>query len=217
MNIPNGVGFTLVMSLVSVAAMAGETIGCPPNTRAAVLSLSGAVSSSVECSLLEDTQLRKLVDKFAAGTTFAWPDIPGTCFSGSLAGELTDGTRHLSVSASATSAQRLFPIPAAQGETGVSATSQDALPPYDLPSLQAGAAMTALIMDINGRTAAVLVDDHFLSTELGDDTEDFFIVGAAGDLRLSGRLAGRGYLVPSDDSLTIVFTNVSGNVCVGRK
>ena len=89
--------------------------------------------------------------------------------------------------------------------------------------------MTALRMDINGSSADVLIDDHFLSTEIGDDTEDFLIVGSAGDLRLSGRLVGKGYLIPDFDeegnlrSLTIDFGEsndggyISGNVCVGTK
>ena len=208
------------MSLASVAALAGETIGCPKNSSPASLILEGAVSSSgKECSLLQDKELRKLVDKFAAGTEFVWPIYPETCFSGELSGSLTylDGSSD-QVYASAASAQRLFPIPSAQGGIGFFANSKDSLPPFGLPSLRAGAAMTALDMTIGENTVVALVDDHFLSTELGDDTEDFLIVGSAGDLRLSGRLVGRGFLIPEDDdSLTIVFTEVSGNVCVATK
>ena len=225
----SGMVLILAASLCTVTATADPTVvGCPKNTQTKTLSLSGSVTSTFDCELLEDNELLKLVNKFAAGTIFAYPAIQGTCFSGELSGTLTDlDDNVLTVTASAASAQGCFPVPSSQAVLegmGLAAESGDrgdgGLPP---PSLAAGAAMTALRMDINGSSADVLIDDHFLSTEIGDDTEDFLILGSGGDLRLSGRLVGRGQLIPSFDgedhltSLTIDFEYISGNVCVSTK
>ena len=71
------------LALLSSAVMASEptVIGCDPRAELAHLSLQAVASTSFDdtCPLLEEKELRKLVDKFGAGTTFAHPQIPGFC------------------------------------------------------------------------------------------------------------------------------------------
>lgn len=219
------IAVVLFLSLVSIATASAQwTIACPPNTQTAYLLLDGDVEGTLGCKLVEDERLRRLIGQLAPGTVFAWPLIGGTCFSGQLEAQLTTGQTTRRFIATAHSAQRFLPVPEAQGGMNAIAISKDLLgpdgspdPDNGLPSLQAGAAMTFLHMRIGRKTVGLLLDDHFLSTEIADDTEDFLIVGSTGDFRVTGRLVGRGRLAPSDDSLRIEFEEISGEVCVGNR
>jgi hypothetical protein len=76
--------------------------------------------TSPTCPLLEKKELRKLVDKFGAGTVFAHPAIPGTCLSGTVDSaslEFLDNNSEIEINPSLSyteSAQRLFPVPNGQ-------------------------------------------------------------------------------------------------------
>jgi len=211
------------VTLMSFSAMANPTtIGCKSNAEPAKLHVSVEAWTSLDdqhqptCPLLEEKASRKLVEKFGAGTTFAYPLIPGFCLSGTV----TEGTLTLDdetviiidPTASYTeSAQRLFPVP----------TGQEILPPPDVlglfatsddGTLQVGAAMTAAHLRGEGLKLDLLLDDRFLITGTGEDMEDFLIVGSKGDYKASGRLTGIGQVF-SQFPLGISF-EVSGTVCL---
>lgn len=216
---------TLVFSiaLASSAAMATEPpqtpttqIGCSKHADSALISFSAEAWTSMDnktyqstCPLLENKALRKFVDKFAVGTVFAHPAIPYTC----LSGEIEEGTIEIyeetvdidAMNSYSESAQRLSPVPLAQGGISLFATSGDG-------TLKTGAAMTAVHLEAGDYTFDLLVDDHFLLTDSGEDTEDFSIVGSKGDYKVSGRLTGRGQII-SQEPLGIQFT-VTGNICL---
>jgi hypothetical protein len=211
------------IALTSFSAMANPTppptsIGCSPKATSATLAIQAVAYTSIDdqfqpsCPLLEEKESRKLVDKFGGGTTFAHPFIPGTCLSGTVTSgtlQLDDETEiTIDTTASYTeSAQRLFPVPDGQGSVNLFATSDDG-------SLQAGAAMTAVHLESEDENYKfdVLLDDHFLLTKSGEDTEDFLIVGSRGDYKASGRLTGKGQII-SVQPLGIMF-EVSGTLCL---
>jgi hypothetical protein len=110
-------------SAVADENLAPTTIGCPTGWTAATLLLDAvavdavAVDQYYDCPLLQDKNLRKLVNKFGVGTTFAYPAITGTCLSGTVNNggtlEIADGPI-ISIDAAKSysqSAQRLFPVP----------------------------------------------------------------------------------------------------------
>jgi hypothetical protein len=216
----------LSIALTSFSAMANPpppptSIGCSKRAISANLAIQAVAYTSIDdqfqlsCPLLEEKESRKLVDKFGGGTTFAHPFIPGTCLSGAVTSGmllLDDGTEiEIDTTASYTeSSQRLFPVPSDQGDVNLFATSEDG-------TLQAGAAMTAVHLegeDTNGDSYKfdLLLDDHFLLTQFGEDTEDFLIVGSSGDYKASGRLTGKGQII-SQQPLGIMF-EVSGTLCL---
>ena len=61
----------------------------------------------------------------------------------------------------------------------------------------------------------LLLDDHFLiTTQSGEDTEDFLVIGSRGDYKKAdGRLTGRGQIIQTDPLLGIMF-KVSGTLCL---
>ncbi len=207
------------IALVSFSVMAGAptTIGCKPLQIPANLSIQGETWATVECPLLEKKKLRKLLNRFGVGATFAYPSIPGTCLSGTIAeGTLQlDNGREIEIDPTASyteSAQRLFPVPDDQGGVNLFASSMD-------ETLQAGAAMTA--MHLEGKDSHgvdykldLLLDDHFLITPAGEDVEDFLIVGSKGHYKVGGRLAGKGRII-SAQPLGIIF-EIAGPVCLLR-
>jgi hypothetical protein len=214
------------IALTSFSAIANPpppptSIGCSPKAISADLAIQAVAWTSVDdqlqlsCPLLEEKESRKLVDKFGVGTTFAHPAIPGSCLSGIVTNgtlRLEDGSEiQIDALASHTeSAQRLFPVPSDQGGVNLFATSAD-------ETLQAGAAMTAVHLEgedtnSNSYKFDLLLDDHFLLTQYGEDTEDFLIVGSKGDFKVSGRLTGKGQII-SQQPLGIMF-EVTGTVCM---
>lgn len=79
--------------------------------------------------------------------------------------------------------------------------------------------MTAVHLQGRGSDGApyvfdVLLDDHFLVTPTGEDTEDFFVVGSKGPYKVSGRLAGAGQIV-GQSPLTVMF-DISGTLCLQK-
>jgi len=172
------------------------------------------------CPLLEDEKLRKLVNKFAPQTTFAYPLFDqsygfSTCFtgmvtSGSLTLNYSENNRPTLtiINGRTESAQRLFPVP---GGSNVYAASTDG-------SLQAGAAMTAVDLVVTGednkqQALKLLIDDHFLvipTNSAVTDTEDFNIVGSAGRL-VSGRLRADGFITGAGPTFELT---VDGTICL---
>ena len=237
MNLPNRSPCSLFsLALVSTCALADPAptvIGCNTGPKAAAtpaeLHLQVHVQPAAEgCPLLEDKELRKLVDKFAPQTTFAYPLIDQsyglrTCFTGvvtdgSLTLNYSEGNRpKLTITEGRTeSAQRLFPVP---GGSNVYAASTDGgQTGFSPPSLQAGAAMTAVDLVVTGEDGKeqalnLLIDDHFLviPTESAvTDTEDFNIVGSAGRL-VSGRLRADGIITGAGPTFELT---VDGTICL---
>jgi len=188
---------------------------CPKDFAPAVVDTTLQVSTSGGCPLLEDKKLRKLVDKFGVGSVFAYPAVQGTCVSGeNLVGTITMATGEtINVEGYTESAQRLFSEADAIGNslfiTGFSDTTH--------ALFASGAAMT--VVSLKG------VDSRFeLDLVLGDrftidytsypsvDTEDFLVLGAAGDLSVTGRLKGSAEIYNSP--LTNEPFSVSGFICV---
>ena len=226
-NFRTTLAFSIALS--SFSAMANPpplptSIGCSHKAISANLAIMAEAYTSIDdqfqpsCPLLEKKESRKLVDKFGGGTTFAHPLIPGTCLSGAVTSgtlQLDDGIEiEIDTTTSYTeSSQRLFPVPADQGYVNLFATSEDG-------TLQAGAAMTAVHLegeDTDGKSYKfdLLLDDHFLLTQSGEDTEDFLIVGSRGDYTASGRLTGKGQIIsqPPYGPLGIMF-EVRGTLCL---
>ena len=110
------------------------------------------------------------------------------------------------------SAQRLFPVPLVQGGVNLFAASSDG-------TLQAGAAMTAIHLegeDENDDSYEfdVLLDDHFLVTSSGEDTEDFLVIGSRGDYQVKGRLTGRGQIISQPKEPLEIQFQIDGFVCL---
>ena len=200
------------------------TIGCKKNATNAQLWIEATVITSIgaegqpTCPLLEDKELRKLVNKFGAGTTFAFPDtnyLEGySCLSSmELDGELlleNDLDNPVALQGYSESGQRLFPVPdpgEPEGQTqDVFVTSADG-------TLQGGAAMTAVhLKGEDGTSFDVLLDDHFFITPFTGDTEDFIVVGSRGDYEVSGRLSGQGVIL--SETPLIIDLVISGFVCL---
>lgn len=212
---------TMAVTLTASTAIANTTIGCGPKAEVVTLSIQAQAWTSVgpqfqpTCPLLEEKELLKLVEKFGAGTTFAHPAVPYTCLSGVVSGGTLVGSKIGTIeidpaTSYSESAQRLIPVPSDQGEVNVFATSTD----Y---SLQAGAAMTVVHLeganqDGDDYVFDLVLDDHFLLTATGEDTEDFLVVGSKGEYEVSGRLTGKGQVV-SLQPLEISF-EITGQVCV---
>ena len=210
----------VAFALISSSGVAATTIGCGPKAGAATLFVEATASTSMDgaestCPLLEDKELRKLVEKFGSGSTFAYPSIPYSCLSGEITGATLAGDNLGTVNFDPTlsyseSAQRFFPVPSDQGDVSIFALSRDA-------TLQAGAAMTAVHLegvDEDGEVFRLdlLLDDHFLVNDTGEDVEDFLVLGSAGPHKVHGRLTGQGQVL-SVFPLIIDF-EISGQVCV---
>lgn len=223
-NLSTTLAFSIALASFSTMASSTPTsIGCSPKAVSAYLSVQAEASTSLDdqfqpsCPLLEEKEYRKLVDKFGDGTTFAHPAIPGSCVSGTVTSgtlRLDDGSEiEIDTTASHTeSAQRLFPVPSDQGGVNLFATSTDG-------TIQAGAAMTAVHLegeDSEGGSYKfnLLLDDHFLITPTGEDTEDFLIVGSNGDYKVSGRLTGKGQIIPQPPFGIGIMFEVTGTVCL---
>jgi hypothetical protein len=167
---------------------------CPKGYEPGYVDISLEISTSIDCPILEDEYLRKLVDKFGVGSVFAYPAILGTCVSGSdLQGTLTLNGQDISIVGSSESAQRLF------AEAG--ALDMDNPLFIDGGSFISGAAMTIVSLqaaDNSFNLDLVLADrftidfSGFPSTGTSTDTEDFLVVGSKGDYKATGRLTGSG-------------------------
>jgi hypothetical protein len=73
--------------------------------------------------------------------------------------------------------------------------------------------MTAVHLEGEDTSIDLLVDDHFLiQPATGEDTENFLILGAKGDYKVSGRLTGRGQII-GVAPLSIAF-DITGPVCL---
>jgi hypothetical protein len=170
---------------------------CPKGFAPAAVDITLQVSTSLDCPLLEDEELRKLVDKFGVGSVFAYPAVVGSCFSGSnLEGTITmlKTDQTIYVEGYSESAQRLFAEAEAVGNPlFISGTSDNTTgSPF-----ASGAAMT--VVSLKGISTSFELDlvlaDRF-TIDYSDwlppfvDTEDFLVVGAKGDLTVSGRLNG---------------------------
>ena len=235
-------GVAALLVLASAAAV-GETeiTGCPPGSSSGRLSLTATVQWSLDemgnptCPLLERPELFKLVQKFGAGTTFAHPYylspdyLYPTCLSGQIEGgtfETGDERYVLDSDASfSESAQRVFPVPDGQGfplstSPSLMAFSLDGHPTGDpnLPSLQAGSAMTVLHLEgeeNSGKTLELdlVFDDHFLLNAESADIEDFHLVGSKGSYTaVSGRASGVGEI--TNPALLTIDYVIDGEVCL---
>lgn len=200
---------------------------CPRGYTPAVIDVALEISTNMDCPLLEEPKLRKLVEKFGPGSIFAYPAIPGTCVSG----EYLEGTIRLlktqqviHVEGFSESAQRMFVEAEVFGNplslTGIADTSD----PQQPKAFASGAAMT--IVALKGIDSCfnlnLVLADRFTLDYSGLDsgepvvsTEDFLVVGARGDLRVTGRLKGTAYInaLPGEPLVNEPFS-VSGTICV---
>lgn len=190
-------------------AQSAQPVACPPGYTSAAVDIDVNVSTSAACPLLDDRELRKLVDKFGTGYTFAGP---GTCMSGTIlsGSTITAGGKQIAVQGSTESAQRYLPEGAAV---------------YGSPSLFldgggfiSGAAMTVVSLSLsNPKSALTLVlDDRFtINKTSGLDTEDMLVLGSSGNFAATGRLVATGYSIPDEYGSTHLSPlSVSGTLCM---
>ena len=195
------------------------TIACPEKYEKVQVQLQALVSTSSEgCPLLDDGELRKLVDKFLPGMTFAYPAVPGTCLSGTITGGVvvTEGGP-ISVTGTTESAQRFFPEALAVNPTNggvfLNGVSADGI------QFASGAAAT--IVSLQGTDAPfdlqLVVSDRFTVQFDGypfRDTEDFEIVGAKGASVL-GRLVGQAEIdQPPGQPIANARFIAQGEICI---
>ncbi len=192
---------------------------CPKGYAAAQVDISAIVSTNAEgCPLLEEKELRKLVDRYLTGSVFAHPLVPGTCLSGVITeGSVTMEGAQTAVVGRTESAQRFFPEAAAvnpgRGGLLLLGLSEDGT------QFMAGAAATVVTLqgadsDLNFR---LVLDDRF-SVSLSDgfpfaDTEDFNVVGAEG-VSARGRLTGTAYLYSPIPPIVDAAFTVEGSICL---
>lgn len=197
---------------ISATAATAQTVisQCPKGHDAVVVSVTAKVSTSAECPLLQDKQLRKLVDKNFFGTAFAWPAVPGTCLSGR---ELSGFVGPVEVTGTTESAQRLFPEAAAvnpgNGGLLLIGSSMDGLP------FLSGAAATIVSLQGESLDLRLVLSDRFTVNLVdGTDTEDFEIIGADG-ASVTGRLKGQAAVnsPPGAPFENVEFT-VQGPICI---
>jgi hypothetical protein len=170
----------------------------------------------VNCPLLEDKELRKLVNKFGVGSVFAYPAIEGTCVSGDILEgtiSLLETGQTINVEGYTESAQRLFAEAEAVGNSLFITGFSDAT---NAP-FASGASMT--VVSLKGTDASLELDlvlaDRFTidsSSYPFVDTEDFLVVGANGDFEVTGRLKGSAQIFNSP--LENEPFSVSGIICV---
>jgi len=201
---------------VGVQAQAPTTIGCPTGTVPTQVDIQLLLDTTANCPLLEDKALRKLVDRFAVGTTFAYPAVPGTCAAGSdLTGTITPtGSSPIAVTGQTWSAQTLFPEAAALSNglnpLTIFGTAQDGRP------FMAGAAITvASIRSTSGllRLDLVLSDRFAVDLATGLDTEDFQILGSGGLAGVTGKLTGVAMIAPGQPIVDAPM-EIEGTICM---
>jgi hypothetical protein len=190
---------------------------CPQGHEAAQIYVKATVSTNLDgCPLLEQKELRKLVDKNLSGTVFAYPLVPGTCVSGTITeGTIKTDEGTVNVSGTTESAQRFFPEALAVNPSGggvfLAAFSQDNIP------FASGAAATIVSVQGVDLDLQLVLSDRF-SLKLDSfpiiDTEDFEVVGAEG-ASATGRLTGIAeiYQFPPEAIDNAQFT-VQGQICI---
>lgn len=203
---------------------------CPKGFKPANLEITLKVSSMMDCPLLEDAKLRKLVDRFGVGSTFAWPAIAFTCISGTdLSGKITIGKNVILVEGYSESAQRLLPEAEAIGGppgslflTGLAdklvfSEGNQTPDPISVP-FGSGAALTVVAMKGKGFKLDLVLADRFTidySKFPPLDTEDFLVIGAKGDYEATGRLTGLAEISASPgEPLDLEPLSVSGTLCL---
>lgn len=190
---------------------------CAPGYIPAVVDIQATVSTAAGCPLLQDRELRRLVDKYATGYTFAHPAVPGSCMSGSVtSGTITlPNQAPIPVSGRTESAQRYLPEAAAlYGPAAVPLFINGG-------SFVSGAAMTVVSLRQSNSTPTLnlVLDDRFtINYGAGapfPDTEDFLVVGSTGNFSVTGRLTGTTGINPNaDGSIAPSQFSVAGTICV---
>jgi len=190
---------------------------CPPGYLPAVVDIQATVSTAAQCPLLQDRELRKLVDRTATGYTFAYPAVPGSCMSGSVtSGTITlPNQAPIPVSGRTESAQRFLPEAAAL-------YGPAALPLFiNGGSFVSGAAMTVVsLRQSNSKlTLNLVLDDRFTINYAAGapfpDTEDLLVVGSSGNFSVTGRLTGTAQIIPNTDgSVAPSPFSVAGMLCM---
>jgi hypothetical protein len=196
-------------------------IGCPSGFTPATVSINLDISTNLlGCPLLEDKELRKLIDKFGVGSVFAYPAIPFTCVSGTnLTGTIKIGNKDIAVDGFSESAQRLFPEAAALDPENPLFIIGVAGPSLQVP-FASGAAMT--VVSLTGESGSfsldlVLADRFSINNSIfpAVDTEDFLVVGAKGDYAAVGRLTGFAQIDAQPGApLENEPLTVSGTICL---
>lgn len=197
---------------ISATTATAQTVvsNCPKGHQLTPVDVTVKVSTSAECPLLQDKQLRKLVDKNFFGTAFAWPAVPGTCVSGR---DLSGFVGSVPVTGTTESAQRLFPealaINPGNGGLVITGGSADGLP------FLSGSAATVVSVEGESLALKLVLSDRFtVNLVSGLDTEDFEVIGADG-ASVTGRLTGQAVITspPGEPFQNVDFT-VQGAVCI---
>jgi hypothetical protein len=189
---------------------------CPTGYTPAVVNIQASVSTATNCPLLEDPELRKFIERYASGTTFAYPNpdpmVSGTCMSGEIVtGTITlPNQTPIAVRGRTESAQRFFPEAAALGNpllmNGVTFVSGAA---YTVVSLTGASSKFKLNLAFSDRFTVNYGVFPFR------DTEDMLVVGSSGNFSVTGRLTGTAeiFTPPGMPIVNAPFT-VAGSLCV---
>lgn len=205
---------------LTTAGASSQTVieDCPNGRKPAVVDLEAIVSASpTGCPLLEQENLRKLVDKNMSGTEFAYP-FPGSCLSGVIIGGTIETKRgSIHVTGTTESAQRYFPealaVSPSLGGVFLTGMSLDGIP------FASGAAVTAVILKGVNQPLdlTLLMSDRFtirLDSYPLIDTEDFEVVDAIG-ASITGRLTGIAQVFNSlSDPIEDAPFTVQGKICM---
>lgn len=213
----------LLAGLLLAAAGAGAATPiteCPKHYEPAAIQVEALVSTNLgACPLLQQKRLRKLVDKYAFGTLFAYPTAPGSCISGAItSGSVTTAEGSTNVTGTTESAQRIF----AEASAVHAPLGGLFLPGASMSGTQfiSGAAMTAVSLEGAGDSKfklELLLDDRFTIKLDGFpfvNTEDFNIVGSEGRPAV-GRLLGIASIAgdPTAPLVDVPFS-VTGTICL---
>lgn len=211
-----------VICVASFNTSAAPTIidQCQNGYSPAEIDVTLEISTVTDCPLLEDNELRRLVNKFGNGNVFPYPDQPqpglDTCVSGSnLTGTVTwlDSGDVIQVNGYSESAQRFFAEAGAIGNPLFISGTTDTQVPF-----ASGAAMTVAVLTGNDFDLKLVLDDRFTvdySSYPFVDKETFLVIGSKGDFKARGRLLGSAdvYSTPGNP-LANEPLSLSGTICL---
>ena len=192
---------------------------CTNGYAPAFITATATVSTNFTgCPILEDEDLRKLVDRNLTGSEFAYPAVPGTCLSGIVTGgTVMTKNKTIQVTGTTESAQRFFPealsVNPSRGGVFMIGATEDGIP------FASGAAATIVSLegvDSDFNLKLVLSDRFTLKLDEFPirDTEDLEVVGSDKG-KATGRLTGIAFVeqFPPDPIQNAQF-DVEGQICI---
>lgn len=190
---------------------------CPGFFEPATVELTLQLSHVLDCPMLEDRSTRRLVNRFAVGSEYAYPAVPGTCLVGSnVTGQVTllNSGHRILVEGSTASAQRLFPEAKAI-DNGLFVSGMNLAGPF-------GSGATTSVVTLVGTSefffVQIVTEDRFTidySAYPAKDTEEFTILGSRGVRNVIGRLVGTADIhTGPNEPVANETVNITGNVCM---